>query len=293
MTQRREKATPQGFTLIELLVVIAIIAVLAAILFPVFAQAKLAAKKTADLSNMKQTSTALLIYLGDSDDIFPLASFDSIPFNQATSYRWSSTLCVGPYAKNTQLFTTPGDPTSFQLPTAMVLNPVERKARAANNSFMANALSALYFVPGYFPATVTAANSRGIFGAGPYYTGDLSETNSASQTAIQNVSEVILFSGGAVQNMGQLYIGCTGSAGPNTEVTRCGYEELLAPYDLLNLTLGTYYGIDDPVLKSAWTKFSGGSNFAFSDGHAKSLRPGNLLQGAFLDPRKFLINPGQ
>ena len=60
----------KGFTLIELLVVIAIIAILAAILFPVFAQAKAAAKKTSDLSNMKQTGTANLIYSGDSDDVF-------------------------------------------------------------------------------------------------------------------------------------------------------------------------------------------------------------------------------
>jgi len=60
-----------AFTLIELLVVIAIIAILAAILFPVFAQAKLAAKKTADLSNQKQIGTALHIYLSDSDDVLP------------------------------------------------------------------------------------------------------------------------------------------------------------------------------------------------------------------------------
>jgi prepilin-type N-terminal cleavage/methylation domain-containing protein/prepilin-type processing-associated H-X9-DG protein len=60
-----------GFTLIELLVVIAIIAILAAILFPVFAQAKKAAKKTADLSNMKQTATATLIYTNDTDDTAP------------------------------------------------------------------------------------------------------------------------------------------------------------------------------------------------------------------------------
>jgi len=55
----------RGFTLIELLVVIAIIAILAAILFPVFAQAKAAAKKTADLSNLKQLGTATKIYLND------------------------------------------------------------------------------------------------------------------------------------------------------------------------------------------------------------------------------------
>ena len=60
-----------GFTLIELLVVIAIIAILAAILFPVFAQAKKAAKKTVDLSNMKQTDLANLIYSNDSDDLAP------------------------------------------------------------------------------------------------------------------------------------------------------------------------------------------------------------------------------
>lgn len=292
MTQRREKTLNLGFTLIELLVVIAIIAILAAILFPVFAQAKLAAKKTADLSNMKQTSTGILIYMSDADDLFPLASFDSLPFSQANSYRWSSSQCIGPYTKNTQMFTTPGDPTTFTLPTAMVLNPVDRKARAANNSYMANAMSTLFFAAGYFPPTVTAANARGVFGAGPYYTGDLSEANSASQTSIQNVADVIMFSGGAVQSMGQLYVGCTGSAGPNTEITRCGYEELIAPYDVLNLALGTYYGLPDPVLKSAWTRFSGGSNYAFTDGHAKSLRPGNLLQGVYLDPRKFLINPG-
>lgn len=57
-----------AFTLIELLVVIAIIAILAAILFPVFAQAKQAAKKSADLSNVKQLGAATLLYQNDNDD---------------------------------------------------------------------------------------------------------------------------------------------------------------------------------------------------------------------------------
>ena len=62
----------RAFTLIELLVVIAIIAILAAILFPVFAQAKASAKRSVDLSNTKQILTGIIVYLGDYDDVPPL-----------------------------------------------------------------------------------------------------------------------------------------------------------------------------------------------------------------------------
>ncbi len=74
MKHRRTRA----FTLIELLVVIAIIAILAAILFPVFAQAKAAAKATASLSNCKQMGVAQIMYLTDNDDQFsPVSLFES------------------------------------------------------------------------------------------------------------------------------------------------------------------------------------------------------------------------
>ena len=88
----------KAFTLIELLVVIAIIAILAAILFPVFAQAKEAAKKTSTLSNFKQFGTSAAIYEADADDNMPLAySFDGA--NQTWRYNFN-TSCPNGWRNN-------------------------------------------------------------------------------------------------------------------------------------------------------------------------------------------------
>lgn len=90
----------QAFTLIELLVVIAIIAILAAILFPVFAQAKAAAKKTAALSNVKQLGVGLNIYLADSDDTMPHVSSGG----ENSMYRADYWVALLPYVKNSDIF---------------------------------------------------------------------------------------------------------------------------------------------------------------------------------------------
>ena len=100
-----------AFTLIELLVVIAIIAILAAILFPVFAQAKLAAKKTADLSNNKQLLTSTQIYLSDSDDVFPmLRNGLSFPGGPVTGPQINSAHnALEPYVKSKAIWVAPND----------------------------------------------------------------------------------------------------------------------------------------------------------------------------------------
>ncbi len=92
-----------AFTLIELLVVIAIIAILAAILFPVFAQAKQAAKKTTSISNVKQLGTAIQIYLGDSDDYYPMSEYGG-GGSGAPHITWTTE--IYPYVKNSRTFRT-------------------------------------------------------------------------------------------------------------------------------------------------------------------------------------------
>jgi prepilin-type N-terminal cleavage/methylation domain-containing protein len=96
----------RAFTLIELLVVIAIIAILAAILFPVFAQAKTAAKKTSELSNVKQLGTSAQIYLADYDDMFPTTSIYDWT-GPAVDRHWVPKLV--PYVKNLGIFRSPLD----------------------------------------------------------------------------------------------------------------------------------------------------------------------------------------
>lgn len=98
----------RAFTLIELLVVIAIIAILAAILFPVFAQAKASAKKAAAISNTKQIMLAALMYI-DENDGYLLPRYDADgtqPVLPDTTNIWENV--IQPYVKNEGVFSDPG-----------------------------------------------------------------------------------------------------------------------------------------------------------------------------------------
>jgi prepilin-type N-terminal cleavage/methylation domain-containing protein/prepilin-type processing-associated H-X9-DG protein len=96
-------STRRGFTLIELLVVIAIIAILAAILFPVFAQAREKARAITCISNLKQIGTGVMMYVQDYDERYPTPEreYPDAPFLIPTQ--------VQPYIKNAGIFKCPND----------------------------------------------------------------------------------------------------------------------------------------------------------------------------------------
>lgn len=97
-----------GFTLIELLVVIAIIAILAAILFPVFARARENARKSTCQSNLKQLGAAFMMYYQDYDEAYPLYRF-AAPGKYSTTWYWWPEV-VEPYMKNKNVIHCPSSP---------------------------------------------------------------------------------------------------------------------------------------------------------------------------------------
>jgi prepilin-type N-terminal cleavage/methylation domain-containing protein/prepilin-type processing-associated H-X9-DG protein len=106
MTHRKQ--FKRGFTLIELLVVIAIIAILAAILFPVFARARENARRSSCQSNLKQLGLGFKQYLQDYDETYPISGGFNEPNNAVNNwYYWPDE--IFPYLKSKQIFNCPSD----------------------------------------------------------------------------------------------------------------------------------------------------------------------------------------
>jgi prepilin-type N-terminal cleavage/methylation domain-containing protein/prepilin-type processing-associated H-X9-DG protein len=114
----RRVVRAHAFTLIELLVVIAIIAILAAILFPVFAQAREKARQTSCVSNLKQLSLGMLMYAQDYDETLPQWQWDhqysagSLNKNNGTTLWWNA---IYPYVKNVQVFACPSQRYTYDI----------------------------------------------------------------------------------------------------------------------------------------------------------------------------------
>lgn len=177
MQLSRPPTQARGFTLIELLVVIAIIAILAAILFPVFAQAREAARKTSCTSNLKQVGVAFSLYTQDYDESFPWAASNLGPVTStwydlvepyvkvgATQFGFAPgtrrTFYVCPSFDNNAVPMQPGDPAVPTFPPAQITPAMSYAANGwlmpmANKNLGANP----WFPGGKPPAALANINA--------------------------------------------------------------------------------------------------------------------------------------
>jgi len=275
----------RAFTLIELLVVIAIIAILAAILFPVFAQAKQAAKKTGDLSNLKQLGTALMIYTSDYDDTPPQTTWSErdvitrVRLHSAKIH-WSYTM--QPYVKNLDIFYSPGDQ-----------NP------AVPNTPGCTTVAQMSADPWPFTCDKQAPRLSYI---NNYNVIPAHDFLPLSMTAYDTPASTIVFTNRRAGRVGLMttdfgaWKGLTGfktiGAASFMKDTPCAFHQQGTDYtystreDAANgLINNTDDGTPTTLVRVNYTRFNGGANYTFADGHAKyhkieqTLNPSNFLWG--------------
>jgi len=280
----------RAFTLIELLVVIAIIAILAAILFPVFAQAKEAAKKTSCLSNSKQSNLAAIMYSGDNDDMLvmgwnnasPLDTQGGVLRDNGAQYRpWNPwTKLIQPYTKNLNILLCPDYQNSLVPGTSNIVAHEEIYAPYGYNY-------------GYL-ATFQGADPNG---SGLYLWQPL------SATAVNRPANTIAF----LESQG---LDCANKAcssvytqpiGPVVEPPDAGLSPnvFFSPGWGNQTDLFQYYdypGYGGASFRHSGSKFKpntmpdGGANTTFVDGHAKFYRVGGLAAGTNYSPTQPGIN---
>jgi prepilin-type N-terminal cleavage/methylation domain-containing protein len=255
----------RAFTLIELLVVIAIIAILAAILFPVFAQAKSAAKKTQALTNSKQMGTSVLLYAADYDDLFPVAfftnSYSVVPPDTDTNTH-SATY---PYMKNTDIWSDPMDSTSQEqkatidlIPPASVAAAYQTDQRRLNLGYKSD------------------FGINGQFMHPQEWTGSQTIHHPISQTAIGNVSKTIY----SISSVWNRTASGTPTGGGNYEVDApCIYDASFNDLRPGMQSAASYwwFGGWNPSSPNAWNVYGGvwpwhGSRtiVTYTDSHANT-----------------------
>jgi prepilin-type N-terminal cleavage/methylation domain-containing protein/prepilin-type processing-associated H-X9-DG protein len=267
---RRHAHFPGGkaaFTLIELLIVIAIIAILAAILFPVFAQAREKARQTSCLSNIKQQGLAVLMYVQDNDESFPLHETVG---SDGYFYIWSSSYTMQPYLKNKQIIRCNSD--SLRDPTPEDVGIYDGRKPVAM-SYLVNS-----FTPGWSGPLFGIDNPRGLITRGPEYAAGV-YTGPTTLAAVSAPADVVMLVEGLKEYYGDV-MGC--EAWLNNENDYCsigtGIEYLWQiNHFVLSVPGDTHY--------RAWRKHTGSTNVLFSDGHVKANRPGDLR-----DPKRWAVN---
>lgn len=289
----------RGFTLIELLVVIAIIAVLAAILFPVFAQAKMAAKKTADLAQIKQVGTGVHLYLGDNDDTYPMSTIGDLGPGASGHVRWSSRFVVQPYIKSGAIFLSPGDPSTLAgITPAMKSSPqFVDFSKVYVNSYMANALNASSENPddfAYDPLERKPDSQGALFGSGPgsddnYAIQNIPQYIPTGASRVEFPSELIMLSDGATDVATYLGVGNTA----NTEMNVNDWDNDWFGVWMPLWFLGTY-AYSPPPVTDQFRRYTGTANYAMADTSARSFRPGQLVKkGIYLVQHRWIVSPGE
>jgi prepilin-type N-terminal cleavage/methylation domain-containing protein len=201
----------KAFTLIELLVVIAIIAILAAILFPVFAQAKAAAKQTVNLSNHKNLGLAVIMYTTDYDDSFPLAQRYE-PADTAFFGLEPWQVSTQPYIKNWGIFQHPLGP---QIPNSPSSITAWRETLEYGVMAKAENIGLSYYQAstsiGSFARRICGSQPckyEGLFGTAcdatgdcPWYPGSTQTVPSYTSTSVASPSSALMVSEGAMWDL--------------------------------------------------------------------------------------------
>lgn len=265
----------RAFTLIELLVVIAIIAILAAILFPVFAQAKLAAKKISSVSNIKQLSLGVLMYNNDFDGEFDAGAGNCWFYPTDGGWSWDTQ----PYIKSLALLRDPTDTLSTQDWATWMFPPNNPTVSISyvSNGFNwqdrnNNWASAMDGVMG-FAQGPEAGNTRcGTGGMEHGYTNESSVGQSAQtiMLAVRAGSDNIFGQGDLISGV-TWWDNASSFSGPAGLIPNG--RAATTPYKATNVAGATYTVNTNMQFGAIYTPYANQSPFAFVDGHAKSMNP--------------------
>ena len=239
----------RGFTLIELLVVIAIIAILAAILFPVFAQAREKARAISCLSNLKQIGTSVAMYVQDYDETFPVGTYD----------QWWPCwpILVQPYVKNMGIFRCPDDTFSQPAGTEWAGVPISYASNGA--IYWLGSINGMVGVMGQAQSGWLAPIVTGMAQVGrPAETVEVTEHHNKDVLAVSTAQ-------GTPSSNFSFFAPANMLSGTGFE----GYGYVMLPDGRRSPTLVYPLGQDGSVS----AHHNNMANFTFCDGHAKAMKP--------------------